>query len=259
MTGMVRLEIDGAIATIINDNSDRHNAFDDAMDGELFDALDVVRRRDDLRVAIWRGVGPSFSSGRDVGAIDRIQLGLTHLQLMQRVHDGALRILDLRIPMIAVLHGWTMGVSFQRALLADIRIAATDTRFRLPEISHGFIPDAGGVARLSQMCGHGVASDLVLTGRTMDAEEALHHGIVSRLVEPDALDAVANEMAAAIAAAPPLAVKMARHVIAHLNTPAVATSMAEEMITQSVISTSDDYAEMRRARREQRPPIYRGT
>ena len=75
-----------------------------------------------------------------------------------------------------------MGGSFQRALLCDIRVAAEGTRFRLPEITYGVIPDTGGVAVLYEMCGPGVVSDLVLTGRVMSAEEALAHGIVSRVV-----------------------------------------------------------------------------
>ena len=105
-----------------------------------------------------------------------------------------------------------MGGSFQRALLCDIRIAAEGTRFRLPEVTHGVIPDTGGMGVLYEMCGHGLVSDLVLTGRILSADEALSHGIVSRIVAPDELDATAREMAEQIAAAPAVTVKMAREV-----------------------------------------------
>ena len=67
MSGTVRLEVDGAIATIINDNPDKHNAFNDDMDVQLFDILDDLAQRSDIRAVIWKGVGKSFSSGRDVG------------------------------------------------------------------------------------------------------------------------------------------------------------------------------------------------
>jgi enoyl-CoA hydratase len=255
----VRLDIEGPVATLTNARPERHNAFDDEMDGELFQALDEIGARDDLRVVIWRGDGPSFSSGRDVDAIKRPQLDLTPFQLAQRISDGGRRILELPVPMIVALHGWTMGVSFQRALLADIRIAAEGTRFRLPETAYGYIPDSGGVARLHQMCGHGVVSDLVLTGRDMEVDEAYAHGIVSRVVDPTELDAVTRRMADAIVAAPTITVKAARQVIAHLATPAVAASMAEETLAQTVISASQDHAELRRARRDGRPPTYQGT
>ena len=79
----------------------------------------------------------------------------------------------------------------------------------LPEIGYGVIPDTGGVARLFQICGHGVAADLVLTGRVMDAAEALAHGVVSRLVPADKLDETAREIADRIAALPAVSVKIA--------------------------------------------------
>ena len=98
---------------------------------------------------------------------------------MRRGHRGIQRIWDIDAPVIVACKGWVMGGSFQRALLCDIRIAAEGTRFRLPELTYGVIPDTGGVAVLYEMCGHGLVSDMVLTGRVLSAEEALAHGIVS--------------------------------------------------------------------------------
>jgi enoyl-CoA hydratase/carnithine racemase len=129
----------------------------------------------------------------------------------------------------------------------------------LPEVTHGVIPDTGGVARLFQICGHGVASDLVLTGRPMDAAEAYAHGIVSRVVPGDALDATVREIAEKIAAAPYVTVRMARRVIRNLGAPQVRASMAEELITQTFINGSGDYAEFRAARAEGRTPLYTGS
>ena len=129
----------------------------------------------------------------------------------------------------------------------------------LPEVGHGVIPDTGGVGRLYQMCGHGIVSDMVLTGRSLNAEEALRYGIVSRVVPNDELDAVAREMAEKIVASPAVTVKMARHVIRHLSEQDVRTSMADELIYQTFINKSDDFAEFRAARAEDRPPRYTGS
>jgi enoyl-CoA hydratase len=126
-------------------------------------------------------------------------------------------------------------------------------------LSYGVIPDTGGVGVLYEMCGPGVVSDLVLTGRIMSAEEALAHGIVSRIVPADELDAVAREMAEQIAAAPAVTVKMAREVIRHLSQPQVRASMNDEMIYQTFINRSDDFAEARAARTEERPPRFTGS
>lgn len=128
-----------------------------------------------------------------------------------------------------------------------------------PELNHGVIPDTGGIGRLFQMCGHGFTSDVVLTGRPISAEEALHHGIVSRLVPASELDSTVREMAEKIADAPAVSVKMARRVIRHLSEPTLRSSMEDELVYQTFVNRSDDMAEMRRARAEDRPPNYTGS
>jgi enoyl-CoA hydratase/carnithine racemase len=257
--GDVRLEIDGPIAVITNANPDKRNAFTDAMDQRLFEILGELRSRRDVRAVIWRGEGHSFSSGRDVSAIGGGAVEMSHHELMTRGHRGIQQIFDLDAPILVAIQGWAIGGSFQRALLCDIRVAAEDARFMLPETTHGVIPDTGGVGRLFQICGPGVAADLVLTGRPMDAAEAYAHGIVSRVVPRDELDATVREMAERIVSTPAVTVKMARRVLAHLAEPAIRTSMAEELIGQTFINRSDDYAEMRAARAEGREPRYTGS
>jgi enoyl-CoA hydratase/carnithine racemase len=257
--GNVHLAIDGTIATITNDNPDKHNAFDDEMDLQLFDIIGELRQNRDVRAVIWRGEGKSFSSGRDVGSIGTLKVELSHHELMRRGHRGIQQLWELDAPVIVACKGWVMGGSFQRALLCDIRVAAEGARFRLPEVTYGVIPDTGGVAVLHQMCGPGLVSDMVLTGRVLSAEEALAHGVVSRVVAPDELDGVAQEIAEQIAASPAVTVKMAREVIRHLTVPGVRASMVDEMIYQTFINRSDDFAEMRAARTEERDPRYTGS
>src|SRR3954447_15033551 len=171
----VRLDIDGGVATITNDNPEKRNAFDDAMDQRLFEILGELRERPDVRAVIWRGEGHSFSSGRDVSAIGTNQTELSHHELMTRGHKGILQLFELNAPVIVAIQGWAIGGSFQRALLCDIRVAAEDARFMLPEVGYGVIPDTGGVGRLYEMAGPGLVSDMVLTGRRLSADEALHH------------------------------------------------------------------------------------
>jgi enoyl-CoA hydratase/carnithine racemase len=257
MAGTVHLSIDDHVATLTNDNPDKHNAFDDDMDAQLFAAFGEIATNPEVRAVIWRAEGRSFSSGRDVGAIGTNVTELTHHQLMQRGHRGILQVLDLDVPVIVACKGWTIGGSFQRALLCDMRVAADDARFMLPEATHGVIPDTGGVARLFQMAGHGVASDLVLTGRPLDADEALRYGVVSRVVPLDELDTVVREMADKIATAPPLTVKLARRVISNLASPEVRASMEEELLAQTVLTTSHDFGEFKAARADEREPDYR--
>jgi enoyl-CoA hydratase/carnithine racemase len=255
----VRLEIDGAVATITNDNPDKHNAFDDDMDVALFEILTELRQRPEVRAVIWRGEGKSFSSGRDVGSIGTLKVPLSHHELMRRGQRGVQQLWDLDAVFLVACKGWVMGGSFQRALLCDIRIAAEGARFRLPEVTYGVIPDTGGVAVLYEICGPGLVSDMVLTGRVLSAEEALAHGVVSRIVPGEELDSTVREMAEQIAAAPAVTVKMAREVIRHLSLPQIRSAMADELIYQTFINKSDDFAELRAARGEDRAPRYTGS
>jgi enoyl-CoA hydratase/carnithine racemase len=259
MPGTVRLEVEGKVATITNDNPEKHNAFDDDMDAQLFDTFAELKGRPDVRVVIWRGEGKSFSSGRDVGSIGTLQVPMSHHELMRRGHRGIQQLWELDAVVLVACKGWVMGGSFQRALLCDIRVAAEGTRFRLPETTYGVIPDTGGVAVLHEMCGPGLVSDMVLTGRVLSAEEALGHGIVSRVVPEAELDPTVREMADQIAAAPAVTIKMAREVIRHLAQPQIRSSMADELIYQTFISKSDDMAELRAARTEDRAPRYTGS
>jgi enoyl-CoA hydratase/carnithine racemase len=258
MTDKVLFEVSGPIAVITNNNPDKRNAFDDEMDVRLFEILAELKERRDVRAVIWRGEGSAWSSGRDVSVIGHNATSLSHHELMTRGHRGILQLFELDVPVIVAIHGWAIGGSFQRALLCDIRIAAEGTQFMLPEVGRGVIPDTGGMGRLYEICGTGVASDLVLTGRTMSVEEAYSHGIVSRVLAPELLDDTAWEIANKIAAAPMVTVKMARRVLQHLSEPGIRSSMADELIYQTFVNKSSDFAEFKLARAEGRKPDYSG-
>jgi len=244
----VLLSFDGLVAVVSLNRPDRHNAFNDEMDARFFEVVAELHERDDVRAIVWRGEGRSFSSGRDTKELGKRAKGETDLEFIRAGHDKTRLLFTMPAPVIVALKGWALGGSFERALLCDIRIAAADARMGLPETAHGVIPDSGGMARLFQIAGHGVASELALTGRIIDADEALRHGIVSRVVPADELDKAALELAHDIAKRPPLAVKMARHVISRLATNEVDRSMYEEMLAQTVVMSSEEYKRQRSAR-----------
>jgi enoyl-CoA hydratase/carnithine racemase len=254
---LVLLDFDGPVAIISNNRPDKHNAANDEMDARLWEVLAELRQRPEIKAVIWRANGRSWSSGRDVGQIGVRTEDINNLDFIERGHRGASQIFELQAPILCALKGWVIGGSFERALLCDLRIAAEDTRFMLPEVKHGVITDSGGMARLFQMCGHGMAMDLILTGRTLDAQEALRHGIVSRVVPGDQLEETALQMAREIAAAPAFTVKMARRNMGLIADELVRRSIAEEATTQTLVFASDDYREMKAARAEKREPRYR--
>lgn len=253
----ITLEYDGPVAILSNNRPQRHNAANDEMDARLWELLAELHRREDLRCVVWRGNGKSFSSGRDTSELGVRTEDITDLEFIERGHAGTQQFFTLPCPIVVALKGWVIGGSFERALLCDLRIAAESARMRLPEVLHGVVPDTGGTARLFQMAGHGLVADLALTGRVLEAREALTHGIVSRVVADDELDATCLEVAHQIAKAPAFTVKMFRRTLGRLANPPVQRSIEEEAIAQSMVFASRDYAEMKAARAEEREPRYR--
>ena len=254
----VTLAIDKHIAVITNNRPEKQNAFTDEMDLRLFEIFSELKANKDVRAIIWRGEGKSWSSGRDVSAIGTNLEGIPHQDLMKRGHLGIQQIFDMDIPIIVAIQGWAIGGSFQRSLLCDIRIGAEDARFMLPELSYGVMPDTGGMSCLYEIAGHGLVSDMVFCQRVLSAEEALSYGILSRVVKNKELDETAYEMAEKIVAAPKVSVKLARKVIRHLSDPVIRQSMDEESVGQSFINASSDFAEFKKAKKEERPPKYIG-
>ena len=243
--GPVLLRYDGAVAVVSFNRPDRHNAANDAMDAAFFGILERLHDDTDVRAIVLRGEGTSFSSGRDTTELGARPPGVSDFEFIERGHTKTKLLLTMPAPIVVALKGWVIGGSFERALLCDIRVAAEDTRMRLPEVLHGVIPDSAGVARLFQMAGHGVVSDLVLTGRVMDAQEALAHGVVSRVVPAEELDATTLEIAHAIAKLPPFAVKMARSTIAGLGHDQVLRTLHTELLGQTAVMASDEYRRQR--------------
>ncbi len=258
MSDAVKLAFDGAIAIISYDRPEKHNAANDAMDAAFFGILAELHQRPGLRAVIWRGEGKSFSSGRDTTQLGVRTEDISDFEFIERGHRGAQLLLTLPVPSLVALKGWVIGGSLERALLCDMRIAGESAKLRLPEIAHGVVPDSGGTARLFQMAGHGLAADLALTGRTMGAEEALRHGVVSRVVPDEKLDETVLEIARSIASAPELTVKMFLRTLRRIANPLVQHSLAEESVAQSLIFASEDYREFKAARAEGREPRYRG-
>ncbi len=255
---LITLEYDGPVAIMSNNRPDKHNAANDAMDLRLWECLHELHQREGLGAVVWRGNGKSFSSGRDTTELGIRTEDINDLDFIERGHGGAQQFLTLQCPMIAALKGWVIGGSFERALLCDMRIAGESAKMMLPEVRHGVVPDSGGTARLFQMAGHGLVADLALTGRPMDAEEALRHGVVSRVVPDDELDQTALEIAHHVAAHSTFTVKMFLRTLDRMADPLVKSSMQEEALTQSMVFASDDYAEMKDAREAGREPKYRG-
>ncbi|HET6952978.1 MAG TPA: enoyl-CoA hydratase/isomerase family protein [Acidimicrobiales bacterium] len=263
----VLLEVKGGVAVLTLDRPDEHNITDDAVDALFFRYLDLLRTDRDVRVVVWRANGPSFSAGRDLGHLGACTAtgdgaGVRHpglpsdFELLERTAWSTRLLYEFPVPIVCALKGWTLGTMFERALLCDIRVAGEDTRMALPAVDHGLIPDGAGLAKLVEIGGSALALDLALTGRRIDAAEALRLGLVSRVVPDDELDDVVAGLARGLAARPPLVLRLVRESVQALAGPGVRDVLGRELVGQAMVLASHDYREHHQARAEDREPRY---
>ncbi|MFZ1399762.1 MAG: enoyl-CoA hydratase-related protein, partial [Candidatus Promineifilaceae bacterium] len=162
----------------------------------------------------------------------------------------------LEVPTIALLHGYCLGLAMELALACDIRIAAEDTQMGLPETRLGIIPDVGGTTRLTRLVGPARAKELIFTGRQFDMAYAERWGIVNYVVPADQLMSKAEELAAEINQAAPLAVGMAKRVIDGLSD--IDRGLMLEGWAQSQLMSSEDYVEGAQSFMMKRPSHFKG-
>lgn len=183
---------------------ERRNALDYQAWDELAGALDVVAHDDRFRVVTLTGSDPAFCAGVEFDTINT-SLGVEKAQypsFIRKWSDIADRCERIAQPTVAAVNGPAVGAGFEIALACDLRIASDRAVFAMPQMKMGIIPDVGGTSRLARTAGTAFAKDLILTGRTIGAEEALARGIVSRVVPHDDLAAELESMAELIGALP---------------------------------------------------------
>lgn len=210
MSENVRVEVKDAVATLTLDRPEALNALNHEVMEELATGLDEAVKSG-ARVLVVTGEGKAFVAGADVGEMRTMDPGDARAHA-QAGHELIRAIEDLHIPTVAGVNGFALGGGLELALACDIRVASSKAVFGLPEVTLGVIPGFGGTQRLSRLIGLGPALDLVLTGRKIDAEEALRLGLVSQVVEPEELMGRVYETAEALARNGPVAVQLAKKV-----------------------------------------------
>lgn len=196
---------------IITLDRPKANAINVATSLALYAAFKTLNDDPELRVGIITGTGRFFSAGWDLGAAnDGEAVDANH---GPGGFAGLTEFFHLSKPVIAAVNGLAVGGGFELALAADLIVASTAARFWLPEAQLGMLPDSGGLLRLPKAIPARLAREMILTGRRMEAEEALSLNLVNRLVEPEALLDSALDLAETIARAAPLAITAARDIL----------------------------------------------
>jgi enoyl-CoA hydratase/carnithine racemase len=258
MSEVVLRELVDRVAVLSLNRPEKHNAFNDKMMDAWTGALDWAIGEPDARCILIRGEGASFSSGRDVTELGQRAKGETDYEFVRRAQDDALRLSETPKPVIAALRGYVFGGSFELALRADIRVAATDVKMCFPEIGFGILPDTGGTQLLTMLAGPSRAKLLIMTGDRIGADDAKAWGIVDIVVAPEELDEAALDLARRLASGPPLALALAKQLVDQFSADAVRRGTRAELVAQTGLFSSDDYREARAAHAEGRKPRFTG-
>ena len=210
MSGVVRVEVAGRVATVTLDRPEALNAISTELALELAAALEPLATDPGVRAVVLTGAGErAFCVGADL----KQRAGLDdHGWFVQReaFRRGFAAVRRCPLPTVAAVSGFALGGGTELAISCDLVGAAEDATFGLPEVRLGLVPAGGGTQLLARRVGRSVARDLVLTGRRVGAEEALRLGLADRVVPRGEALAAATALAAELASNAPTAVRMAK-------------------------------------------------
>lgn len=252
----LKVSTHGRVLLLEIDRPAARNAINRALADALNAALAELERADELSVAIVTGADDvAFCSGTDLSQDQPVE----HGQDPNRYDGGIVNSFRCSKPLIAAVNGYAVGGGLELAMTCDIRIAASNASFGLPEVRIGSMPGGGGTQRLPLNVSMSDAMYLALTGNRVTAAEALRMGLVSKVVDPGNLRAEAFEIANRISENAPLAVKAVKRAILEGLGLTLQTGLALERSLFETIRQTRDRAEGRAAFREKRTPQFIGS
>lgn len=246
---------DGAVSTITIDRPERKNALDPAAFRELADAFTAADLDAGARVVVFTGAGGEFCSGADVDAAADGQHPLDGMEVVNRCAAALHRI---RVPVIAKVDGVAVGAGLSLALGCDLVVASSRARFSAIFARRGLSVDSGASWLLPRRIGLHRAKELCLLADVLDAARAAELGLVNRVVPDDELDTTVDELAARLAAGPPVALALTKRMLDEAATSSFEQALDREAQAQAVNIMGADVAEAFLAFRQKRDPSFTG-
>jgi 2-(1,2-epoxy-1,2-dihydrophenyl)acetyl-CoA isomerase len=255
-------EVEENIATLTMNRPERLNALGDTLRTDLHEAITTASGDPNVRAIILTGAGRGFCSGGDVKAMNEAKQRQASSPMMDKIAPSrdltVLAMRDAPKPIIAAINGPAAGAGMNIALGCDIRIASSTARFGETFVKRGLHVDWGGTYFLPRIVGMAKACELIFTGDIIDAEEALALGMVSQVVEPEALMDTVRALARRIAAGPPIAIRLAKRALYHNQECDLRAALEYETYAQNICRETEDASEGIRAFVEKRLPNFKG-
>lgn len=252
-------EKQGAMARVTLDRPDHQNAIDTTAIVQLRDACEALANDAEVRAVVLTAEGDVFSAGWDWGALaSHGDDSLEAARAAGMLDDPFGCLAEISKPVVCAINGEAIDGGLAMALACDVRVAAEDAKFALPETGMGLIPMAGATQRLVRLVGRGKALELTLTGERIGAAEALRIGLVSAVASRDKVVDEAERIAGRIAERGPLAVQYAKEAISRGMEMPLEQALRYETDLTVILQTTEDRAEGVRAFLEKRDPEFKG-
>ncbi|QZD90899.1 crotonase/enoyl-CoA hydratase family protein [Qipengyuania aurantiaca] len=253
------------VTTLTLNRPDSMNPLGAAGDGDAFvEACDAINADMDVRCVILTGSGRAFSAGGDIKAMKEKtgNFGGTAPEIADgyrnNIHKLLRALYSLRVPLVAAVNGPAIGLGCDLACLADMRIASDKAKFGVTFLKLGIIPGDGGTWILPRIIGEARAAELFYTGDVIDAATALDWGLVSRVVEQNALIGEAQALAAKVAAMPPHALRQAKNLMRQGRSTSYDAALEMAANAQALMHSTRDHMEGVDALLEKRAPQFTG-
>lgn len=231
------------------------NAFNLAMLGEVFDALEAFDKDQDVGAIVVAGNEKAFAAGADIKEMSEASYVQMLTEERVEVWD---RIRNIRKPVIAAVSGWALGGGCEFALSCDMVVASESAKFGQPEITIGVIPGAGGTQRLARLVGKQLAMEMVINNRALTAAEAQQFGLANRVVPVEGYLDAAVAFAEEIASRAPLAARMAKDAVNAAFETTLTEGLAVEKRNFYQLFATEDQKEGMKAFIEKRKPEWKG-
>lgn len=252
------LEVKEGIALLTINREKAMNTLSIATVDDLHRAFYQLGRDDNVKAVILTGAGSrAFAAGADISELNKLGLesGLHYAKRGQKMLDI---IEDLGKLVIAAINGFALGGGCELAMACTIRIASENAKMGQPEVNLGIIPGFGGTQRLPRIVGKGRAMELILTGRVVDADEALRIGLVSQVHPQDKLLEGASELAKTILSKGPVAVKLCLEAVNRGLDMTLDEGLNLEANLFGIVCSTEDETEGTAAFMEKRKPVFKG-